>query len=215
MTGINTFARLIGLGVLAAATMVATGCGVDKKEHDMVTQENAELRDRLSTLENQSRQRDSEVANLQSENQRLNGELTAAKNAQPPAYPGPDGKTGGTRRGGGEEVMILAGDVGFDSGSATLKSTAKKELDQVASKIKRDHPGASIRVEGYTDSTKPNKSKAKYPTNEALSEARAEAVRAYLASKGVNNPMTAAGYGAAKPKSTKAASRRVEIHVGG
>lgn len=214
MTGINKFAKLIGLGVLAAATLVATGCGVDKKEHEMVTQENAELRERLSTLENQSRQRDTELAEAQAKAQQAQAEL-AAKNAQPPSYPGPDGKTGGNRRGGGEEVMVLAGDVGFDSGSATLKSTAKKELDGIAAKIKRDHPGASIRVEGYTDSTKPNKSKAKYPTNEALSEARAESVRAYLASKGVNNPMTAAGYGAAKPKSTKAASRRVEIHVGG
>lgn len=214
MTGINKFAKLIGLGVLAAATLVATGCGVDKKEHEMVTQENAELRERLSTLENQSRQRDTELAEAQAKAQQAQAEL-AAKNAQPPSYPGPEGKTGGSRRGGGEEVMILAGDVGFDSGSATLKSTAKKELDGIAAKIKRDHPGASIRVEGYTDSTKPNKSKAKYPTNEALSEARAESVRAYLASKGVNNPMTAAGYGAAKPKSTKAASRRVEIHVGG
>lgn len=212
MTGINKFARLIGLGVLAAATMVATGCGVDKKDHDMVTQENAELRDRLQTLENQSRQRDSEVANLQSENQRLSGELQAAKTAQPPSYPERSG--GGSRSGGGGETFTLAGDVGFDSGSATIKSTAKSQLDKIASSIKRDYPGASIRIEGYTDSTKPNKSKAKFPTNEALSEARAESVRAYLASKGVNNPMSAVGYGAAKPKSTKAASRRVEIHVG-
>ncbi len=95
-----------------------------------------------------------------------------------------------------------------------LKSTAKKELDQIASRIKREFSGASIRVEGYTDSSQPNKMKARFPTNEALSEARAESVRAYLASKGVNNPMSAVGYGSAKPKSTKAASRRVEIHVG-
>lgn len=213
MTGINRFAKLIGLGVLAAATLVATGCGVDKKEHEMVTQENAELRERLSTLENQSRQRDTELAEAQAKAQQAQAEL-AAKNAQPTSYPPNDGRTGNNRP-SREEVMVLAGDVGFDSGSATLKSTAKKELDGIATKIKRDHPGASIRVEGYTDSTKPNKMKAKYPTNEALSEARAEAVRDYLASKGVNNPMTAAGYGAAKPKSTKAASRRVEIHVGG
>lgn len=213
MTGINGFAKLIGLGVLAAATMVATGCGVDKKDHEMVTQENAELRERLTTLENQSRQRDSELADVQAKYQQAQAELAAAKNAQPANYPSES--TRPRRSGGGEEVMVLAGDVGFDSGSATLKSTAKKELDQIAARIKREYPGASIRVEGYTDSTKPNKSKAKFPTNEALSEARAQAVRDYLASKGVNNPMTAVGYGAAKPKSTKAASRRVEIHVGG
>ncbi|MFO0836347.1 MAG: OmpA family protein [Phycisphaerales bacterium] len=214
MTGINRFAKLIGLGVLAAATMVATGCGVDKKEHDMVTQENAELRDRLQTLENQSRQRDTELAEAQAKAQQAQAELAANK-AQPTSYPPNDGGRQGNGRSTREEVMVLAGDVGFDSGSATLKSTAKKELDGIAAKIKREYSGASIRVEGYTDSTKPNKMKAKYPTNEALSEARAESVRAYLASKGVNNPMTAAGYGAAKPKSTKAASRRVEIHVGG
>lgn len=212
MTGINRFAKLIGLGVLAAATMVATGCGVDKKEHDMVTQENAELRDRLSTLENQQRQHDAELADAQAKAQQAQAALDAANKAQQQGGRDP---VPGPRDNGRETVITFAGDVGFDSGSATIKASAKKELDQIASRIKREFAGQSIRIEGYTDSTKPSKSKAKYPTNEALSEARAESVRAYLASKGVNNPMSTVGYGAAKPKATKAASRRVEIHVGG
>ncbi|MBL8761350.1 MAG: OmpA family protein [Phycisphaerae bacterium] len=207
----NNVAKLIGLGVLAAATMVATGCGVDQKDHDMVTQENAELRDRLTAVENQSRQRDAELADAQAKARQAEADLAAAKTAQQPPYREPTTGSTGNR---GETIMVLAGDVGFDSGSATIKSTAKKQLDQIASRIKREYSGASIRVEGYTDSTQPNKMKAKFPTNEALSEARAESVRAYLASKGVNNPMSAVGYGSAKPKSTKAASRRVEIHVG-
>lgn len=110
------------------------------------------------------------------------------------------------------ETIVIAGDVLFDSGQATLKSTAKKELDSVASRLKSRHSGADIRVEGYTDSDPIKKSK--WGSNEALSEARADAVRKYLVSKGVSSGrITAVGMGASKPKGTKKDSRRVEIVV--
>jgi outer membrane protein OmpA-like peptidoglycan-associated protein len=45
-------------------------------------------------------------------------------------------------------------------------------------------------------------------------QARAEAVRPYLVSKGVSKDrIEAIGYGAAKPKKTEAASRRVDVVV--
>lgn len=124
------------------------------------------------------------------------------------------GMSGGGRsyRGGGDEVFVVAGDVLFDSGSATLKSTAKKELDRVISRIKSQHSGQRVRVEGYTDSDPIRKSK--WPSNEALSEARAEAVRDYMSSKGITR-ISAVGMGSAKPKATKKDSRRVEIVVVG
>lgn len=123
-------------------------------------------------------------------------------------------KNGGGGGGGGGEVFVVAGDVLFDSGQATLKSSAKKELDGIASKIKSQHGGQNVRVEGYTD-TDPIK-KSKWKTNDALSEARASAVRDYLVSRGVSSSrISAVGMGSSKPKSTKKDSRRVEIVVVG
>jgi chemotaxis protein MotB len=73
-----------------------------------------------------------------------------------------------------------------------------------------------VRVEGYTDSDPLVKTKAKWGSNEGLSEARAESVRAYLISKGISSGrVSAVGMGAAKPKATKKDSRRVEIVVVG
>jgi len=131
--------------------------------------------------------------------------------------PGDGGGGGGERRArnqSGGTVFVVAGDVLFDSGQATLKSGAKKELDGIAGKIRNQHSGQSIRVEGYTDSDPLVKTKAKWGSNEGLSEARAEAVRKYLVGKGVSSgSISAVGMGAAKPKSSKKDSRRVEIVV--
>ncbi len=110
------------------------------------------------------------------------------------------------------ETIVIAGDVLFDPGQATIKSTARKELDSVASNLKSRHSGQEIRVEGYTDSDPIKKSK--WGSNEALSEARAESVRKYLITKGISSSrVSAVGMGAAKPKSNKKESRRVEIVV--
>jgi outer membrane protein OmpA-like peptidoglycan-associated protein len=123
--------------------------------------------------------------------------------------------TGGTRRGGGtqtrETVIPISGDILFDSGQATLKASAKKDLDRVVSQI-RQHAGSTVRIEGHTD-TDPIR-KSKWGSNEALSKARADAVRDYLVSKGISSrDVTTVGMGAAAPKGSKAASRRVEVVI--
>ncbi len=108
----------------------------------------------------------------------------------------------------------ISGDVLFGSGSDVIKPEAKKVLDKIASEIKTKYSEDSIRIEGYTDSDPLVKTKAKWGTNENLSQARAEAVRKYLVSKGLKaGHVEAMGYGAAKPEATKALSRRVEIIV--
>jgi outer membrane protein OmpA-like peptidoglycan-associated protein len=119
-----------------------------------------------------------------------------------------------SRRDQGDLVVEVAGDVLFDSGSITLKSSAKKTLDQVASRIRSDYSGHTIRVEGYTDSDPLNKTKGKYKDNEELSAQRALAVERYLVSKGVSSSSVySAAFGPAKAKGTKKASRRVEIVI--
>jgi outer membrane protein OmpA-like peptidoglycan-associated protein len=72
--------------------------------------------------------------------------------------------------------FILRG-LEFDSSSSAITNTGP--LDDAA-KVLRDHPAAKIRLEGHTDAT------GSEPSNRTLSTARAEAVKSYLVSKGVD-----------------------------
>jgi len=187
---------------------VLGGCSKKNTQLELAQQEAAELREKNVELDTRLREKDNKIAELEGRIQ--------AKQAyqQPPAYQEP--RNGGWNNpkpytgGGSNETFTVSGDVLFDSGQTSLKAAAKKELDKIASKIKSNHAGASVRVEGYTDSDPIKKSK--WGTNEALSKARADAVASYLSQKGVGD-VSAVGMGSANPKATKAASRRVEIVV--
>lgn len=205
--------KVVG-GLLGACLMVAglTGCNnVSKDKYNALQQENTDLHAKVTELQTSNREKDIQLSGLQTE-------LTTARATPAPApqplittmQPMDDGRT--ARRSSRNETLEIAGDVAFLSGSATLTSAAKKELDSFASKLKNTYAGRSIRVEGHTDS-KPI-TKSKWSSNEALSQARAEAVRSYLVSKGISSGrIEAVGYGASKPKSTPAASRRVDVVV--
>ena len=111
--------------------------------------------------------------------------------------------------------MSLAGDALFDTNSAQLKPKAAAQLDDVVAKLK-DVQLERVQVTGYTDNT----GAAAY--NVKLSQARAEAVKKYLASKGVDaNRIHTDGKGAANPAADnktaagRAANRRVELEVTG
>jgi flagellar motor protein MotB len=130
--------------------------------------------------------------------------------------PGPTGDVGsGVTRGInelGEATLTISSDVLFDSGKATLKPAARSALDKAAAIIKKEYSGHQLRVEGYTDPNPVRKSG--WDDNWDLGSARANAVRKYLATKGVSN-MYIASFGETKLKSTKnlALDRRVEIVV--
>ena len=113
----------------------------------------------------------------------------------------------------GTMTVRVPGDVVFDAGKATVREQAKGTLDKVAAALKRDYSGKQIRVEGHTDSDPIRFSKWK--NNQELSTARADAVKKYLVSKGVDaNMVSVQGFGSDRPKSNdKAANRRVEIVV--
>ncbi len=101
----------------------------------------------------------------------------------------------------------------FDTNQFALKPEARKELDRVVEQI-RKWPGATIGIEGHTDSV------GKDDANMILSRNRAESVRAYFESAGLKGyPMDVAGYGASRPVAPndtdkgRMANRRVEIVV--
>ncbi|MBX3401876.1 MAG: OmpA family protein [Phycisphaeraceae bacterium] len=186
---------LVGLGVFAG------GCNnAMKDENAALMQENAALRERVTQMETNQAAMQQQLAARQPTNFDDGG------------WSQPTGRTGErTRTAPRETVIPISGDILFDSGQATLKSTAKKDLDKVVAQI-RQHQGATVRIEGHTD-TDPIR-KSNWPSNEALSKARADAVRDYLVSKGVSrSAITTVGMGAAQPKGTKAASRRVEVVI--
>jgi OOP family OmpA-OmpF porin len=97
--------------------------------------------------------------------------------------------------------------VEFASGSARLTSIGKRYLDQVVKCI-----SAPTEVAGHTDN------RGSDALNQRLSVARANAVKAYLVSKGVKAELlTTAGYGASKPVASndtddsRARNRRIEL----
>jgi OOP family OmpA-OmpF porin len=83
--------------------------------------------------------------------------------------------------------------VNFDHDKATLREDAHPILDQAAEGLK-EWGNVNIEVAGYTDS----RGKDKY--NLKLSQRRAEAVRAYLITKGIAaDRLTAKGFGETNP----------------
>jgi OOP family OmpA-OmpF porin len=99
----------------------------------------------------------------------------------------------------------------FATGSSKLLSGASAKLDEVVQAAK-DHPEISFEVSGYTD----NVGNAR--ANVRLSQARADAVKAYLVGKGVAaRRIDTRGFGEQDPVADnktaegRAQNRRVEI----
>ena len=110
-------------------------------------------------------------------------------------------------------TVAVPGDVLFSAGAATIRDDAKGTLDKVARSLKSDYDGKRIQIQGHTDSDP-----IKYSTwksNQELSVARANAVKAYLVKKGVDaQSITTQGFGAERPKGKdKSINRRVDIVV--
>src|SRR5690606_36061937 len=117
------------------------------------------------------------------------------------------------RVGEGIKVILNENTVNFGFDSAELSSTAKANLDKIV-KVFKDHPRTHIHVYGNTDSV------GKDEYNMKLSRTRANAVKAYLVSKGIGTRRIAAqGMREADPIATndtdagRALNRRVEFGI--
>jgi len=113
------------------------------------------------------------------------------------------------------EKVTFAADAFFDFDKAVLKPEAKVKLDDMASKLKSINLEVVIAV-GHTDSVGSDE------YNQKLSIRRAEAVKAYLVSKGIEaNRVYTEGKGEKQPVADnktaegRAKNRRVEIEVVG
>lgn len=212
--GFGRIARMLPM-VAVLLPVLAMGCKSTKSPTvEQLQRENEELRDReaqlqaaLADAEQRGIASEDERQRLQAELDKLRGQRTATTSTGFENVPGAR-----TSMRGSDIVVDVAGDVLFASGSVTLRSDAKSTLDRIADVIKSRYPGNEIQIAGHTDSDPIKKSQWK--TNERLSAERALAVEEYLSSRGVSSDrMYVAGFGAAKPKSSKKDSRRVEIVV--
>ncbi len=111
--------------------------------------------------------------------------------------------------------VTYAADAFFDFDKAVLKKEGKAKLDDLVGKVKAINLEVIIAV-GHTDSVGTDK------YNQKLSVRRAEAVKAYLVSKGIEkNRVYTEGKGEKQPvadnktKEGRAKNRRVEIEVVG
>jgi outer membrane protein OmpA-like peptidoglycan-associated protein len=110
-----------------------------------------------------------------------------------------------------ERTAVVLRGVNFETGRSTLRPESYATLDVVAASLVAN-PEIRIEIAGHTDIT------GSAATNVRLSQARADAVRAYLAGRGVTpDRMAARGYGAEQPVATnataagRAQNRRVEL----
>jgi OOP family OmpA-OmpF porin len=139
------------------------------------------------------------------------GVVARAEQAAPPApAPTPAPAPAPT-----SEKVTFAADTFFDFDKAVLKPDGKAKLDELASKLEGMNLEVVVAV-GHTDSI----GSAAY--NQKLSVRRAEAVKAYLVSKGIDSKRVyTEGKGKTQPVASnktaegRAKNRRVEIEVVG
>ena len=113
------------------------------------------------------------------------------------------------------QKVTYAADAFFDFDKSVLKPEGRAKLDDLVSKIQDINLEVIIAV-GHTDSI------GSYAYNQGLSERRAEAVKAYLVSKGIErNRIYTEGKGEKQPVADnrtaegRAKNRRVEVEVVG
>jgi chemotaxis protein MotB len=201
---------LAGLTCLVALS----GCSSDlQKTNVLLSRENEDLRAQMA-------ERNAALAENEAAMRDKDNEIARLQQAEQPYVQQPLAQVTGFEEianisaaySKGEVTVIVESDVLFSPGKTSLKTGAKRSLDQVSSVLARSYADQIIRIEGYTDSDPIRKSG--YRSNYHLGFERAFAVREYLISHGVDpDRVSVASYGPTQAMATKAASRRVEIVV--
>jgi outer membrane protein OmpA-like peptidoglycan-associated protein len=112
-------------------------------------------------------------------------------------------------------MVLTLGDVLFDTGRAELNPGAARNLDGLVQFL-NEHPDRRIEIDGYTDSVGSD------AYNQALSQRRAETVKATLVARGIDpTRIVTQGYGNAYAVASndnaagRQLNRRVEVVIGG
>lgn len=110
-------------------------------------------------------------------------------------------------------LVVTLGDVLFEVDRAELKPGATQRLANLVD-VLRENPGSTIAIEGHTDST------GDHAYNISLSQRRADSVKAWLVSQGIDiSRITSRGMGPDYPVASNAdaagrqQNRRVEVVI--
>ncbi len=112
-----------------------------------------------------------------------------------------------------KRLNFAARGINFETGKAIITVSSYPMLDEIVS-ILKEYPDYDLKMGGHTDNVGADN------TNYLLSQARVDAVKTYLVTKGVSlGKIEATGYGESKPIQTnntsggKAQNRRVEMEL--
>jgi outer membrane protein OmpA-like peptidoglycan-associated protein len=112
-----------------------------------------------------------------------------------------------------KRLQFAARGINFETGKATLTTSSYPMLDEVVS-ILHEYVDYNLKMGGHTDAV------GKDAANLTLSQARVDAVKAYLISKGIaNTRIIATGFGEIRPVASnanavgRAKNRRVELEL--
>lgn len=215
--------RLVILIVAAVSIALISGCTDYKKKYNALNVEHQNLQGLYdnckSTLEGSSSEKEALAGKLAESQQTIDDlkkKIDSGKNAgEATGFNGYDVNVNSAE---GTITVTMPEMILFESGKATLKGSAKGNLDQIVGVIKEKYSGRLIDVVGHTDSDPIKKSTWK--DNWELSAQRALSVVRQLNSAGIpDSRLRAIGCGDGKPvapntsSSGKAKNRRVEIVV--
>lgn len=193
------------VGLIVSAVLASTGCALNLvKRSPWDVQQLEQLSGELETFRNLAHLKDDELARLKQAKGILDANLS-----------GSQASVGYDERG---LVARVLDSVLFDSGKATLQRSARPILDGIGEAL-WEVPEQPIGIEGYTDN-QPIK-RSRWISNQALSEARAQAVADYFIKRHNLAPrrLTVIGYGEGRPLATnktvegRQKNRRVEIVI--
>lgn len=112
-----------------------------------------------------------------------------------------------------QKIALAAKGINFETGKTIITKDSYKNLDILVEMLTL-YKEAFVDIEGHTDNV------GKSEANKKLSQGRADAVKAYLVSKGIDESrLTAIGYGDEKPVADnktaagKAKNRRVDFNI--
>jgi chemotaxis protein MotB len=195
--------RTTSMTLALVAVLAAAGCN-----KGLIKQQKAEIAD----LQSQNSQLTGELEEQKKMTDDLNTQLADLQSQQKVLIEEKDGLT----------QITLDGAAAFGSASSSLTRDGKEAVDRIWS-VLQNYPDRRILIEGHTDSRRIGSNmKATYPSNWELSSARAHAVLHYVENKYAPEPdrLAAVGYGEFNPiadndtSEGRAQNRRVVITVG-
>ncbi len=202
---------------------------IDKVERDRAQAKESleETREALEQVRNDLTKQDANVEELEEKKRKLEareaaltGELEQSEEARKEAEQNAAAalaslnKLAQVKEERNQTVITLSGSVLFETGKSALLPIAKNSLSKVADALQQMEDEKHFVVEGHTDS------RGASEMNKDLSKERAESVRQFLISKGVESSrVKAVGRGEEEPVATndspegRANNRRVEVHI--